>query len=119
VELDARYRDRGLSILVLAFEHTGDHERDAEQVRRFAAHHGIRYPILVAGLSDKGEASRAFPLIDRVRSYPTTIFLNADGEVKAIHQGYTGPATGAANTRLRERYDELIQGLLREAESRP
>ena len=42
--------------------------RDARQVRRFAQHHGATYPMLVAGLSNKQKASKAFPLLDRVRS---------------------------------------------------
>jgi len=113
-ELDARYRDRGLSIVGLAFEMTGDHGRDAEQVRRYAERHGVEYPLLVAGLHDKAEASRAFPVLDRVRSYPTTIFMDGEGNVRAIHTGFTGPATGAAYDELRREFDDLIEELLAE-----
>lgn len=112
VELDRRYRDRGLSILGLAFEMTGNFQRDADQVRTYAAHHGIEYPLLLAGLADKDEASRAFPLIDRVRSYPTTIFLHGDARVRAVHSGFTGPATGEAYSQLRSRFESLIEELL-------
>jgi len=112
VELDRKYRERGLAILGLAFEMTGDFERDAAQVRLYARHHGIEFPLLVAGVSDKEEASRVFPLLDRVRSYPTTIFINAEGRVRAVHQGYSGPATGEAHRELRERFESLVQELL-------
>lgn len=114
VELDARYRQRGLSILGLAFEHSGEFERDAERVRRFAERHSARYPILIAGLSNKGAASEAFPALDRVRSFPTTIFMDAKGVVRAVHQGYTGPATGEAHLELRRKYEGLIEELLAE-----
>ena len=96
VELDHAYRQRGLSILGLAFELTGDLERDTRQVWQFAEHHGVEFPLLVAGVSDKQEASRTFPLIDRVRSYPTTIFMDGEGRVRAVYQGYSGPAAGEA-----------------------
>ncbi len=119
VELDAKYRDRGLSIVGLAFEMTGEFERDAEQVRQFAEHHGVEFPLLVAGLYDKDEASREFPLLDRIRSFPTTIFLHADGRVRAVHQGYAGPATGDANAELRERFETLVQELLAEPAAQP
>jgi thiol-disulfide isomerase/thioredoxin len=119
VELDAKYRDRGLSIVGLAFEMTGQFERDAEQVRKYAAYHGVKYPLLIAGLYDKDEASRQFPLLDRIRSFPTTIFLHADGRVRAVHQGYAGPATGAANVKLRERFETLVQELLAEPAAQP
>ncbi len=118
VELDRLYRDRGLSILGLAFEHTGDFERDARQVRLYREYNEIEYPVLVAGLSDKEQASMVMPLIDRVRSFPTVIFLDAEDRVRAIHQGYSGPATGAAHERLRLRFTELIEELLAEPPQR-
>ena len=116
VELDQRYRDRGLSIVGLAFEMTGDFERDARQVRTFADHHGIEFPLLVAGLSDKDEASQSFPLIDRVRSYPTMIFVDRNGRVRAIHSGYSGPATGDAERRMKAQLEAWIEELLTEAD---
>ena len=112
VELDRRYRSRGLSILGLAFEMTGNFKRDARQVRRFIQRHGIEYPILLAGLSDKAAASKAFPVLDRVRSYPTTILLDADGKVHAIHTGFSGPATGEAHQKLRREFESRIETLL-------
>jgi thiol-disulfide isomerase/thioredoxin len=117
VELDRRYRSRGLSILGLAFEATGELERDTEQVRRFAAHHHVEYPVLVAGLSDKEQASKTLPLLDRVRAYPTTIFLHADGRLRAIHTGFAGPATGEEHRQLRQQFETLIEELLTEAPS--
>jgi len=114
VELDRRYRDRGLSVVGLAFELTGEFQRDADQVRTYAVHHDVRFPLLLAGTYDKDEASESFPLIDRVRSFPTTIFLHGDGRVRAVHTGYAGPATGEANRALRADFQELIEELLAE-----
>ena len=115
VELHKKYKDRGLSIVGLAFEHTGKFERDARQVRKFAKRYAVEYPLLLAGLSDKKTASKAFPLLDRVRSFPTTIFLHADGRVRAVHTGYTGPATGPAYDHLRAKFESLIEELLAES----
>lgn len=113
-ELDQRYRERGLSIVGLAFELTGDFERDAGQVRKYAAHHDIAYPLLVAGVSDKKKASERFPLLDRVRAYPTTLFVDAAGRVRAVHQGFSGPATGREHQKLREDFERLIETMLAE-----
>lgn len=114
-ELHERYGARGLSILGLAFELTGDFARDAGQVRKYAAHHQIRYPLLVAGVSDKQKASERFPLLDKVRAYPTTLFVDSKGVVRAVHQGFSGPATGSAHKKLREDFERLIETLLAEA----
>lgn len=113
-ELDRTYRERGLSIVGLAFELTGDHARDAEQVRRYAERHGVTYPLLIAGLSGKDDASAALPLLDRVRSYPTTIFLDGQGGVRAVYQGFSGPATGQAHRDLRAAFTGLVEELLGE-----
>ena len=117
VELDRRYRERGLSIVGLAFEMTGDLQRDTEQVRRYAEHHDVEYPLLIAGRSDKTEASTAFAVIDRVRAYPTMVFLDRAGEVRAVYSGFSGPATGEAHEDLRRRFETLIEELLDEEQA--
>jgi thiol-disulfide isomerase/thioredoxin len=115
VELHRRYKDRGLSIIGVAFELTGDFDRDAAQVKTYARRHGITYPVLIAGLSDKAEASKRFPLLDRIRAYPTTLFVDANGAVRAVHTGFSGPATGEAHERLREQFESMIEALLTES----
>ncbi|MGE3164129.1 MAG: TlpA family protein disulfide reductase [Planctomycetota bacterium] len=113
-ELWNRYADRGLSVLGLAFELTGDLERDTEQVRLYVERHGTPYPVLIAGLADKDKASAQVPLLDRIRAYPTTLFFHGDGRVRAIHSGFAGPATGPANQNLRRRFESIIEELLAE-----
>lgn len=112
VELDRRYRGRGLSIVGLAFEVTGDFGRDAKQVRKFAKRHDIEYPILIAGSADKKMSSKVLPILDKIRAYPTTIFLRSDGTIRAVHTGFSGPATGEAHHKLRRDYEAIIEELL-------
>jgi len=111
-ELDRKYKDRGLSILGVAFELSDDFDRSVRQVRTFVRRHNASYPILIGGLADREKADSIFPLIDRVRSYPTFVFLNRRGGVEAVYSGFSGPATGSDYDRLRERWESLIQGLL-------
>lgn len=111
-ELESKYGKRGLSILGLAFELTGDHSRDAKQVKKYLDRHQATYPVLIAGLADKSKASDSFPVLDRVRSYPTTIFLDQFGTVRGIHTGFTGPATGDEYQKLKTRFETLIEKIL-------
>ena len=113
-ELQRTYGPRGLSVVGLAFELSGESDRDAAQVRRYAERHHVTYPLLVAGLSDKAAAGRALPVLDAVRSYPTTVFLHGDGRVRAVYQGFSGPATGAAHERLRAAFTAIVEELLAE-----
>lgn len=110
-ELQKKYGDE-LSVLGLAFELTGDFERDAEQVRIFHKRHKTDYPTLIAGLADKKLATESIPFLDRVRSYPTTIFLDAKGEVVAIHTGFNGPATGEAYEKLKKEFESRIDEMI-------
>jgi len=117
VRLHAEYGPRGLSIVGLAFELTGEHARDAAQVRRYAQRHGVTWPLLVAGVADKSRATASLGLLDRVHAFPTTIFLDAAGSVRAVHTGFSGPATGAAFEAQRAEFRRMVEELLGEAGS--
>ena len=77
--------------------------------------YGIEWPILLAGPSSKKRASVAFPAVDAVRSYPTTLFVDDSHEVRAVHQGFAGPATGAAFASQCKSFEEIVERLLDEA----
>jgi thiol-disulfide isomerase/thioredoxin len=88
------YRGRGLEIVSLMFEHFGDFQRAAAATQRFRQNYGIEYTTLIAGVSDKDEAAKKLPMLDRVYAFPTTIFIDRNGKVRKIHTGFSGPATG-------------------------
>ena len=109
------YGPRGLEVVGLAFEFTGDAKRDRAQLDIYAKTHGIEFPLLLAGTSDKGDAADALPSIDVVKSYPTTILVGRDGKVHTIHSGFAGPATGVHHTALVKRLESEIETLLGES----
>ena len=88
------YRSKGLEIVSLQFEHFGDFQRAAEATQRFRQHYGIEYTTLIAGVSDKDEAAKKLPMLKSFVAFPTTVFIDRKGNVRKIHTGYTGPATG-------------------------
>ena len=88
------YRAKGLEIVSLMFEHFGDFPRAAEATQRFRQHYGIEYTTLIAGISDKDDAAKKLPMLQSFVAFPTTIFIDRKGNVRKIHTGYSGPATG-------------------------
>ena len=107
-EIYPRYREQGVEIVALMFEHLEAPDEAMEQVRRFREKYGIEYVTLLAGVSDKTLANEALPSLNKVLAFPTTIFIDRRGEVREIHTGFSGPGTG-------QHYDEtrnLITGLL-------
>jgi hypothetical protein len=52
------------------------------------------------------------PVLDRVKSYPTFIFVGARGEVLAIYTGFSGPATGLAYQELQDQFEKIVRKAL-------
>ena len=114
VRLYRRYHGRGLEIVGLAYEVTGDTAVDARQVRRYRDKFRIPFPLLLAGINDTDAAAATLPQLRGFTSFPTTIFLGRDGRVRRIHAGFYGPATGAQHTRLIREFNGEIERLLAE-----
>ncbi len=114
-ELQEQYGERGLRVLGLAFEHGTDPVRHRQVLAAYRERHGARWPILLAGSSDKKQASAAFPVLDAVRAFPTTLFVDATGTVRAVHQGFAGPAAPKEHRAQRLAFTALVDRLLAEA----
>jgi thiol-disulfide isomerase/thioredoxin len=114
MELQQRYRDRGLRVLGLGFEMSGDFKTDADLVRKYAARHGVTYPMLIVGKPGKEKVAEALPGLTDLRAYPTTLFLDARNRVRATHYGFSGPATGEDYRKLRAEFEAIVEKLLSE-----
>ena len=112
--LHQQYRDRGLEVVALLFEHFEEHELAAEQARQFATKFDIEYDTLIAGISDKSEAGKALPSLSAVLAFPTTIFIGRGGRVRHIHTGFTGRGTGEHFENLKRDFRTRIEALLDE-----
>jgi thiol-disulfide isomerase/thioredoxin len=110
-----RYHPRGLEIVGLAFEATGDTAIDARQVRRYRDKFRIPFPLLLAGLNDDESIAAALPQLHEVTAFPTTVFVGRDGRVRRIHAGFHGLATGPQHARMVREFEAEIEELLRES----
>ncbi len=111
------YRDQGLEVLGLMYEHLDDFSEAAIQVERFREKFDIEYELLVAGSSDKGKASESLPMLNEVIAYPTMIVLDRSGSVQRIHTGFDGPGTGEKYHEFRREFTAFIKQLLAEEQS--
>jgi thiol-disulfide isomerase/thioredoxin len=105
-------RDRGVEVVALMFEYFEDFEKAAAQVRVWRELHGVEYPTLIAGISDKQDASSRLPQINALLAYPTTIYIGKDGKVARIHTGFNGPATGAHHEEEVRKLEATVDALL-------
>jgi thiol-disulfide isomerase/thioredoxin len=105
----------GLEVVELMYEHFGDFPTAARQTQRMREKFGIKYTTLIAGISDKDEASKTLPMLNKVLAFPTTIFLDRRGNVRRIHTGFAGPGTGDHYEALTREFNTLIETLLHES----
>lgn len=113
-EWHRRYGPRGFEIVGLAYEVTGDAERDRRQLEVYKKRHGIEFPLLLAGTSNKKKAGETLPDLSAVVAYPTTIFVGRDGRVRRVYTGFSGPGTGEHYKTLVEDHEAEIERLLAE-----
>ena len=92
------YHARGLEIVGLAYEVSGDRRQDAPQMRRYRDKFGIPFPLLLAGVNDTEAVSAALPQLDGFTAFPTTIFLGRDGESAGSTRDSTGRPLPASTT---------------------
>ena len=115
--LAAFYREnhsRGLEIIALLYEHFEDFDRAARQGRALVQKHDIGFDILVAGSSDKVAAAQTLPMLNQVLAFPTLIFIDRKGDVRRIHTGFSGPATGQYFVAFKSEFSALLDELLSE-----
>jgi thiol-disulfide isomerase/thioredoxin len=78
------YRDRGVEAVALMFEHFGEFERAAAAVSEYRSKFDIDFPTLIAGISDKEDASTRLPQLSGVFAFPTTLFIAVPGGARII-----------------------------------
>jgi thiol-disulfide isomerase/thioredoxin len=114
MQLYRRYHRRGLEIVGLAYEVTGDAAIDARQVRRYRDKFGITFPLLLAGTNDNEAVEASLPQLRGFSAYPTTLFLGRDGRVRRVHAGFHSGRTGEFFVRQFREFEGEIQRLLEE-----
>lgn len=109
-------KDQNLEIVALAFEYVKTPEKAFNNIKRLKQDVGIEYPVLMAqhGSVSKVKANKKLPMLNHVLSYPTTIFIDKKGEVRKIHTGFNGPATGEKYMEFKKEFERFVDGLIKE-----
>ena len=91
-----QYKNKGVEIIGLAYERSTDFERSQKSLQSFQKRFNVQYPILITGVtvSDSLNAEKTLPQLEKIVGFPTTIFINRNGNVEKIHTGFNGPGTG-------------------------
>lgn len=84
------YKDKGLEIVGVAFEESGDRASAIRGLNRFIAEYQMKYPVLYGGTPSGSDVRRAFPNLTDFGGFPTTIVIDRQGIVRLVTVGF-GP----------------------------
>ncbi len=115
-DLYREYHDQGLEIIALAFEKSTDNKTVKNNLQRLIKAYDIQYDVLWAGTASKQEANKKLPMLNNIVSYPTTIFINRNGEIAKTYTGFMGPGTGSHYQKLVEDLKLYVEQLLENQE---
>jgi thiol-disulfide isomerase/thioredoxin len=111
-ELYRKYHAQGLEIVGLSYEYSDDTARSLRQIEVYRAKYGITFSLLLTGTTAQGQIEKTLPQLVHFGAFPTTIFLDRQGLVHAIHAGFTGPSTGDKYREVQHHMDELARQIL-------
>ena len=110
--LKEKYGDRGLEIVSVCYELGDSYQKHVANIERLKNKLDLDFTFLVGGNASKSLAAEHFNMLNHIISFPTSIFIGRDGEVKRIHTGFNGPGTGVYYTEYVESTNAMIEYLL-------
>jgi len=106
--LDMYYRefDGAIDVYGLSYEYSGTLEKATAAVQKMERDLGTSFPMVIATYDPKQDRNAILPL-EQIRSYPTSIMLDHEGNVVKIHTGFYGPSTKEYEAYVKETREEL------------
>ncbi|MFC3563018.1 peroxiredoxin family protein [Pedobacter jamesrossensis] len=106
-------KKRGVEVIALHYERQTDAAYVKKALTNFRNRFGIEYDQVIAGKADKQAVAESLPALNSFLSFPTTIFIDKNGDVSKIHTGYNGPATGKFYDEFVKEFNSEIDDLLK------
>jgi thiol-disulfide isomerase/thioredoxin len=104
----------GVRVIAIDFERTTDSVKVWNSINRFQQRMQIEYPVVFGGSSNRDSASAKLPMISKILAYPTSLIIDKKGDVRKIHTGFSGPATGDDFTAYKKEFEAFVNELLAE-----
>lgn len=109
-----KYRDQGFEVIGLGFERTAIEEKAINNLQRLKKRFKVDYELLHAGTPDSTGVATALPNLAKLAAFPTTLIIDKKGQLRRIHTGFNGPATGEPYTEYVQEFTHFIESLLAE-----
>lgn len=107
-------KSRGVEIIGLTYENKPDFEYAKDRIEKMKEKLNVEYDFAIAGTSSTKSASESLPMLNKVISFPTSIIIDKKGNVRRIHTGFSGPATGVYYEEFVDDFNNFMNKLLEE-----
>lgn len=105
-----------VEVVSLAYELSTDFARSAASLRKFKQRFNVRYPMLITGVksADPDKAAKTLPQLTDIKYFPTTIFIDKQGRVRKVHNGFYGPGAPEYFEAFKKEFYATMKALLAE-----
>lgn len=98
-----------IQIITVAYEIQKDTTAALQRIKAYQKELALPWTILYGGRASKSLSSSHFPYLNKIISYPTSIFFNQSGEIVKIHTGFYGPGTGEHYKKYTDEMELFLQ----------
>lgn len=105
-------KKRGVEVVSIHYERSNDSAYAKKGMDRFKNRFDITYTQVFGGIADNKVVLSTLPALQTFVAFPTTIFLDRQKKVRAIHTGFSGPATGEFYELFKKEFDQHVEEIL-------
>lgn len=110
VDLERRYRSKGLKVLSIDYEHKVGKGVARERLGAFAKKYDIPWEVRLEVVEDLADALP--PELVNVQGFPVTLFVDRKGAVLGIHTGFISPAAPAEHKALLKKFESWVEQIV-------
>ncbi len=106
--------DKEVEILASSYEANYSQDYGLQRLAQYKEVNSIPYDLVLGGRLSKTGAAMSLPFTDRIKAFPTLVFVDKKGYVRYVHSYFNGPATGEYYDAFDERFNQIVDELLAE-----
>jgi thiol-disulfide isomerase/thioredoxin len=104
-----RHKKTNIKFYAVAYERSQSKDEAIKRLKKVKKKLGMTYPILLADFDGKKKVTDMFPMIEKVMSFPTTLFLDKKNRIMKVHTGFYGPGTGAYHDQFKREFEAYLK----------
>ena len=111
-ELATPYSENDLVVVPVLFEYRDDLTKARKAFSEYSERLNIPETFLFGGKASKKVATKKFPMLSSISSFPTLVFVGRDRQIAEVYTGFYGPGTGEYYNEFMRNKEKLLARLV-------